>query len=88
MVIENARTDNTQANILRMVEIHRSNDIVLISFLQALLADAGIESIVFDSHASIIEGSIGALPRRLMVLNEDKAGAVAVLRESGYGERA
>lgn len=88
MVMENARTDNTQANIRRMVEIHRSNDIVLISFLQALLADAGIESIVFDSHASIIEGSIGALPRRLMVLNEDKAGAVAVLRESGYGERA
>jgi len=88
MVMENTRTDNTQANIRRMVEIHRSNDIVLISFLQALLADAGIESIVFDSHASIIEGSIGALPRRLMVLNEDKAGAVAVLRESGYGERA
>lgn len=68
-----------------MIEVHRSNDMVLISFLQALLADAGIESVVFDGHVSIIQGSIGALPRRLMVLNEDRAGAVAILRDSGYG---
>lgn len=71
-----------------MIEVHRSNDMVLISFLQALLADGGIESVVFDGHVSIIQGSIGALPRRLMVLNEDRAGAVAILRDSGYGSQA
>lgn len=75
----------TGARIPGMTEVHRSNDLVLISFLQALLADAGIESIVFDAHVSIVDGSIGALPRRLMVLDEDKAGAVAILRSSGYG---
>ena len=47
-----------------MREVLRSNDAVRLSWLVALLADAGIASVVFDGHMSIVEGSIGALPRR------------------------
>ena len=50
-----------------MKELLRTNDAVRLSWLQALLAAAGIEAVVLDTHTSIIEGSIGAIPRRLMV---------------------
>ena len=49
----------------------------------ALLADAQIEAVVFDAHTSIIEGSIGALPRRLMVLDTDLSRARHVLETAG-----
>ncbi|MFY7958655.1 MAG: DUF2007 domain-containing protein, partial [Elsteraceae bacterium] len=48
-----------------MRELLRCNDPVRLSWLRALLADAGIESVVFDQHVSVVEGSIGAIPRRL-----------------------
>lgn len=67
-----------------MIEIYRTSDIVLLSFLRALLADAGIESVVFDSHIAAIEARIGAFPCRLMVAAEDGDAARGVLRESGY----
>ena len=50
-----------------MKELFRTNDPVRLSWAQALLAAAGIEAVVLDTHTSIIEGSIGAIPRRLMV---------------------
>lgn len=50
-----------------MIELFRSNDPIELSWAQSVLADEGIISHIFDYHASIIEGSIGALPRRLMV---------------------
>jgi hypothetical protein len=56
---------------------------VRLSWLTALLADAGITAVVFDGHTSIIEGSIGALPRRLMVEENDHARALRVLAEAG-----
>ncbi len=62
-----------------------SNDPVRLSFLTALLADAGIASVVLDSHTSAVEGSIGAIPRRLMVADEDEWRARLVLREAGEG---
>ena len=68
-----------------MREVLRSNDAVRLSWLTALLADAGIAAVVFDSHMSIVEGSIGALPRRLMVEDDDHARALAVLAEAGEG---
>jgi hypothetical protein len=64
-------------------ELLRCNDPVRLSWLSALLSDAGIESVVFDHHASIVEGSIGALQRRLMVLNEDWSAAKRVLDDAG-----
>ena len=60
-----------------------SNDPVRLSFLMALLADAGIPALLFDLHASITEGSIGAIQRRLAVAREDEVRARSVLAEAG-----
>jgi hypothetical protein len=68
-----------------MRELVRTNDVVLLSFLQALLRDAGIEGIVFDTHTSIMEGSIGAIQRRLMVIDEDYDQARELVADSGHG---
>jgi hypothetical protein len=54
-----------------MVELLKSNDLVLISYVMHLLAEEGIEAMVFDEHMSAVEGSIGALPRRIMVDKDD-----------------
>ncbi|HLY90156.1 MAG TPA: DUF2007 domain-containing protein [Acetobacteraceae bacterium] len=66
-----------------MRELVNSNDPVRLSFLTALLADAGIMAVLLDVHTSAIEGSIGAIPRRLMVAAEDERRAREVLREAG-----
>ena len=58
-----------------------STDPVRVSFLLALLRDAGIECIVLDAHISALEGGIGAFPRRLVVAEDDLAQARRVLRE-------
>ncbi len=63
--------------------IATSNDLVRISFLTALLADAGIEAVLLDAHASATDGSIGAIPRRLVVADEDEHAARRVLRDAG-----
>lgn len=68
-----------------MEEVLRSNDPALLSFAAALLSGEDIEAEVFDVHTSIIEGSIGVLPRRLMVLSEDAAVARAILTDNGLG---
>jgi hypothetical protein len=60
-----------------------SNDPVRLSFLTVLLADAGITAVVLDAHTSAIEGSIGAIPRRLMVAAEDERRARRILLEAG-----
>jgi len=66
-----------------MQEVLRTNDVVKISWIQALLADAGIEAVVLDTHTSILEGSIGAIPRRICVADEDVGRARAVLADAG-----
>ena len=50
-----------------MEELLRTNDVVLISFVEALLRDAGIDHFVADQNMSVIEGSLGILPRRVLV---------------------
>jgi Putative prokaryotic signal transducing protein len=62
-----------------MKELLRTNDTVRLSWAEALLASAGIASIVLDTHTSVIEGSIGAIPRRLMVEAADHAQALRLL---------
>jgi hypothetical protein len=62
-----------------MKELTRSNDVVFLSWARAFLSDAGIETMVLDSFTSIIEGSIGAIPRRLMVADRDYEQASALL---------
>ena len=66
-----------------MVELLRTNDPVRLSWALALLADARIEGIVFDSHTSVVQGSIGAIQRRLMVVDDDLALARRILRAAG-----
>lgn len=66
-----------------MRELLRTNDAVRLSWLQAMLASAGIEAVILDTHTSIIEGSIGAIMRRLMVHQDDEKRARAVLKEIG-----
>ena len=64
-----------------MVELVRTNDPVLISWLVAALADEGIEALVLDGYTSAIEGSISAIQRRVMVADDDAARAKRVLAQ-------
>lgn len=68
-----------------MREILRSNDAVLISFALSLLRQAGIAGFVADQHISVVEGSIGAFPRRLLVDAKDWSNARRLLSEAGLG---
>lgn len=66
-----------------MKELLRSTDVVRLSWLTALLADADIKSVVLDNHMSVVEGSINAIPRRLMVAPDDYWRARRVLTDAG-----
>ncbi|MBX9773351.1 MAG: DUF2007 domain-containing protein [Xanthobacteraceae bacterium] len=68
-----------------MREIVRTNDAVLISAIEALLQGAAIEHVVFDQNMSVLEGSIGMLPRRVMVADDQAAAARRLLTEAGLG---
>ena len=70
-----------------VVELLRTNDIVRLSFLGALPADAGIETVVLDTQPSVLEGSIGAIRRRLMVIGDDIVAARRVLDLAGESYR-
>ena len=63
----------------RMKELIKSNDAVLLSFIEALLKEATIPYQIADQHMSIIEGSLGVLPRRVMIHNEDYDAARRIL---------
>mgnify|MGYP002634134853 CR=1 FL=1 len=65
-----------------MHELTRTNDPVLLSWLIQALADVAVEAFVFDAHTSILEGSISAIPRRIMVREADLARARRVLDEA------
>jgi hypothetical protein len=66
-----------------MKELLRTNDLVRLSWLQALLADAGIETFVLDQNTAAVEGGILALQRRLMVREADHTRALAALAAAG-----
>ncbi|HET6468396.1 MAG TPA: DUF2007 domain-containing protein [Geminicoccaceae bacterium] len=63
-----------------MVELVRTNDLVHLSWAEAMLRAAGIPTLLLDSHFSAVEGSLGVLPRRLMVEEDDLERAQEVLR--------
>ncbi len=69
-----------------MKELIRTNDIVFLSWVQAALANEGIEALVFDQYVSAVEGSIGALPRRVMVVDEDFSRAQAIIKSAEAGD--
>jgi hypothetical protein len=58
-----------------MKELLRSNDPVYLSFVRHVLSEAGIDYLQLDEYMSALEGSVGAIPRRIMVLGEDEARA-------------
>lgn len=65
-----------------MREILRTNDPTVIAFSTALLRGEGIDAFVLDVHMSVLEGSIGLLPRRLVVADRDVFRARAILRDN------
>jgi tRNA1(Val) A37 N6-methylase TrmN6 len=69
-----------------MKEILRTADPVRLSWLSALLAGENIEAVILDTHMSFAEGSISAIPRRLMVADEDFEAAMHLLAEAGETE--
>jgi hypothetical protein len=68
-----------------MEEIIRTNNIGVIAFATALLRAEDIDCFVFDVHTSVLEGSLGVLPQRLMVARRDAFMARAALRDNGLG---
>jgi Putative prokaryotic signal transducing protein len=64
-------------------ELIRTNDVVLVSAVEALLAGASIPYQVADQNMSVLEGSIGILPRRVLVAEEDAAAARRLLSAAG-----
>jgi hypothetical protein len=69
-----------------MEELLRTNDMVLISYIESLLNDAGVPHHVMDTNMSVIEGSIGVLPRRIMVDGDQIAQARRIVKEVGIDE--
>ena len=70
-----------------MVELIRTNDLIHLSWAQAMLTGAGIPHVLADLHASSIEGGIDALPRRLLVPAEQLVHARRVLDEAARAVR-
>ncbi|MBF9025072.1 DUF2007 domain-containing protein [Rhodobacterales bacterium HKCCD6035] len=66
-----------------MHEVLRSNDPTVIAFASVILLGEGIEGFEFDVNMSLLEGSIGILPRRLMVRWQDLHRARIALRDNG-----
>jgi hypothetical protein len=69
-----------------MQELLRSNDSVLLSYVSALLEESGIDFIVADMNMSVLEGSIGALPRRVLVESSTIEQSRRILTEAGIGD--
>jgi len=68
-----------------MKEIVRTNDPVLVSAIGALLDGANIRHLVLDQNMSVLEGSIGMLPRRVMVADDQVDAARRLLTDAGLG---
>jgi hypothetical protein len=64
-------------------ELLRTNDPVLLSFVEALLREARIAHAVADRNMSVIEGSLGILPRRVLVASDELAAARRLLHDAG-----
>jgi hypothetical protein len=68
-----------------MREIVRTNDAVLVTAIDALFKAARIEHMVLDQNMSVLEGSLGILPRRLLVSDDHVDAARRLLEEAGLG---
>jgi hypothetical protein len=68
-----------------MQELLRSNDMVLISFAESLLREAKLVYLVLDQNMSVMEGSLGILPRRILVGDDHADEARQLLHDAGIG---
>jgi phosphatidylinositol kinase/protein kinase (PI-3 family) len=68
-----------------MIELLRTNDVVLISIIEAMLRDEGVFFFVADQNMSVLEGSAGFLQRRICVPGEQAEKARTLLVEAGFG---
>ncbi len=68
-----------------MRELVRTNDAVLISAIEALLKGANIVHMVVDQNISVLEGSIGIFPRRILVADDEIDAARRLLTDAGFG---
>ena len=66
-----------------MIEVVRTNDLVLISFVENVLTQGGVRFFVADNHMSAVEGSLGFLPRRILVDADQRERARRLLSEAG-----
>lgn len=66
-----------------MIELVRTNDLVLISLIETLLSEAGVAFFVADQYMSAVEGSLGFLPRRIMIDADKREQARRLMREAG-----
>jgi hypothetical protein len=66
-----------------LVEILRTNDLVLISVIESILKSEGVRFFLADQHMAAVEGSVGFLPRRMLVDSNDEARARRVIAEAG-----
>jgi Putative prokaryotic signal transducing protein len=69
-----------------MRELVRTNDAVLISAIEALLNSADIGHMVVDQNMSVLEGSIGIFPRRILVEEDQADTARRLLQDAGFGD--
>jgi hypothetical protein len=69
-----------------MEELLRTNDLVLISYVEVLLRDANIAVLVVDQNMSVIEGTLGVLARRVLVPTEDVDRARRLLNDADIGK--
>jgi hypothetical protein len=69
-----------------MRELVRTNDMVLVSAIVALLDGAGIHHMVLDQNMSVLEGSLGVLPRRILVPDEQERTARQIMEDAGLGK--
>jgi Putative prokaryotic signal transducing protein len=68
-----------------MKELLRTNDVVLISWVESALAEDGIETVVFDQFVSAIEGYAGPVQRRVMVADDDFERAQWIVKTQSPG---
>ncbi|MGH6663698.1 MAG: DUF2007 domain-containing protein [Pseudolabrys sp.] len=69
-----------------MRELVRTNDMVLVSAVVALLESAGIRHMVLDQNMSVLEGSLGVLPRRILVVEAQELTARQILEDAGLAK--